>query len=375
MEAVDGPTFRGSKHNSHDGMQQLRLTEREHQVLEAVIHAYVEMAEPAGSRMVAKRFGLGVSPATIRNAMSDLEEKGLLYHPHTSAGRIPTDLAYRYYVDQLMGPLRLTAAQQRRLRKELREEAEATGPLEQLVARSLRVLGLITGELGIAIAPRLDEVVLEKIELVMLSSDKVLLVLTLRNGVIRTVYVDLPFTAPPEAITSVTGILNERLAGLNLSDVRATLPDRLRDVCADDPQSSELINIFMQSADDLTKPEVSGGELVLGQTSTLANQPEFAEGPSLRGLIELVERRDLLHGVLDSRPREGGPTITIGSEHQQPLLNAFTLVTSEYRMGGLTGILGVMGPTRMPYEKVAAIVQYTSMLMGELADPAPGSRG
>ncbi|MGD8277393.1 MAG: hypothetical protein PVH00_05175, partial [Gemmatimonadota bacterium] len=166
-------------------MQQPRLTEREHQVLEAVIHAYVELAEPAGSRMVAKKFGLGVSPATIRNAMSDLEEKGLLYHPHTSAGRIPTDLAYRYYVDQLMGPLRLTAAQQRRLRRELREEAEATGPLEQLVARSLRVLGLITGELGIAIAPRLDEVLLEKIELVMLSSDKVLLVLTLRNGVIR----------------------------------------------------------------------------------------------------------------------------------------------------------------------------------------------
>lgn len=355
-------------------MQNPHLTEREHQILEAVIHAYVDMAEPAGSRMVAKRFEIGVSPATIRNTMADLEEKGFLYHPHTSAGRIPTDLAYRYYVDRLMGPLRLSAAQQRRLRKELREEADSTGPLEQLVRRAMRVLGLITGELGLAIAPRLDEVVLEKIEMVLLASDKVLLVLTLRNGVIRTVYVDVPFAAPTEAIASVTLILNERLAGLTLSEVRATLQDRLRDVCPDDPESLELINIFMQSAEELAKPEVTGGELVLGQASTLASQPEFAEGARLRGLLELIEQRELLHTVLEGRPREGGPTITIGSEHVQPQLNSFTLVTSEYRLGGLTGILGVMGPTRMPYEKVAAIVQYTSMLMGELASPA-GSRG
>jgi heat-inducible transcriptional repressor len=356
-------------------MQKPPLTEREHQILEAVIHAYVEIAEPAGSRMVSRRFPLGVSPATIRNTMSDLEEKGYLYHPHTSAGRIPTDMAYRYYVDRLMGPLRLSAAQQRRLRKELREETEAAGPLEQLVRRALRVLGLITGELGLAIAPRLDEVVLERIELVVLSSEKVLLVFTLKNGVIRTVYVDVPVGAPAEAVSSVTMILNERLAGLSLSAVRASLPDRLRDACPDDPQSAELINIFMQSAEELTRPEVTGGELVLGHTSALANQPEFAEGARLRGLIELIEQRDLLHAVLESRPREGGPTITIGSEHAYPQLSPFTLVTSEYHLGGLTGILGVMGPTRMPYEKVAAIVQYTSVLMGELASPAAGSRG
>lgn len=360
---------------NRDEMQSPNLTDREHQILEAVIHAYVEMAEPAGSRMVARRFEIGVSPATIRNTMSDLEEKGFLYHPHTSAGRIPTDQAYRYYVDRLMGPLKLSPSQQRRLRKELRDDADPAGPLEQLVQRALRVLSLITGELGLAIAPRLDEVILEKIELVLLSSDKILLVLTLRNGLIRTVYVDVPFAAPTEAVASVTMILNERLAGLTLNEVRATLPERLRDACPDDPQSLELINIFMQSAEEFSKPQVTGGELMLGQTSALANQPEFAESERLRRLISLVEERELLHGILETRPREGGPTITIGSEHAHPQLNPFTLVTSEYRLGGLIGILGVMGPTRMPYEKVAAIVQYTSMLMGELAAPSPGTRG
>lgn len=345
------------------------MTERERQILEAVIRTYVETAEPAGSRTVARRFELGVSPATVRNAMSDLEEKGFLYHPHTSAGRIPTDLAYRYYVDALMNPVRLTAAEQRRLRKELRED-EAVGPLDRLLRRALHVLGLITGDLGLAMAPRLETVVLEKIELVMVSSEKILIVLTLKNGVVRTVYVDVPVAAPAETLAAVTMILNERLSGLSLSDVRAEIGDRLRDVGTGDQQSLELLNILLQSADDLLAPRgLSEGELMLGPTSALANQPEFAEGERLRGLIELTEQHDLLRSVLDARPREGAPTITIGSEHAHPRLSPFTLITSEYRVGRLTGVLGVMGPKRMPYEKVAAIVEYTNLLMSEITVP------
>lgn len=351
------------------------LTDRERQILEAVIRTYVETAEPAGSRTVARRFELGVSPATVRNAMSDLEEKGFLYHPHTSAGRIPTDLAYRYYVDALMAPVRLTAAEQRRLRKELREE-EVGGPLDRLLGRALTVLGLITGELGIAMAPRLDAVVLEKLELVRLSAEKILLVLTLKNGVIRTVYVDVPVAAPAETIAAVTMILNERLSGLSLSEIRDSLSERLRDAARDD-HSHELINIFLQSADDLLTPrELIEGKLMLGPASILANQPEFAEGDRLRNLLELTEQRELLQSVLDARPREGAATITIGSEHPHPRLNPFTLVTSEYKVGRMTGLLGVMGPTRMPYEKVAAIVEYTSMLMSELGvSGEPGTPG
>src|SRR4051794_4896993 len=121
----------------------VNLSEREERVLEAVIREYVETAEPAGSRTVAKRHGLGVSPATIRNAMSDLEEKGFLFHPHTSAGRIPTDMAYRYYVDTLMRPIRLAAVEQRRLRKEFSEaDTSAAGPIEWIIRRATQVLGL-----------------------------------------------------------------------------------------------------------------------------------------------------------------------------------------------------------------------------------------
>ena len=340
------------------------LNEREEKILDAVIRTYVETAEPAGSRTVAKRFGLGVSAATIRNAMADLEEKGFLFHPHTSAGRIPTDLAYRYYVNTLMQPARLTAAEQRVLRRELADDAGSA--LDRLIRRAAQVLGLLTGELGVAIAPKLDEVVLEKIELVSLSADKALMVLTLRNGLVRTVYVDLPTGLPPEALVSVTMILNERLAGQSLATIKQTLPDRLRDASASDAEG-ELLNIFMQSAEStLDNKEVS--DVHLGRTSVLANQPEFSDEAKLKRLIELTEERELLSRVLAGRAHQISPTITIGVENEEPQLAPFTLVTSEYRMSGVSGVIGVLGPTRMPYEKVAAIVEYTSRLIGDLAN-------
>ncbi|MGQ0563275.1 MAG: heat-inducible transcriptional repressor HrcA [Gemmatimonadota bacterium] len=338
------------------------LNEREARVLEAVIRTYVETAEPAGSRTVAKRFGLGVSAATIRNAMADLEDKGFLFHPHTSAGRIPTDLAYRYYVNTLMRPVRLTAAEHRRLRKELTDEQN--GPIERVIRRAAQVLGLLTGELGVAIAPRLEDVILEKLELVSISSEKVLMVLTLRGGVVRAVYVDLPVSVPAETLISVAMILNERLGGQTLATIRTTMPERLRDAgTAGAP--NELLNVFLQSAGDAIEPR-EGDDVHLGRTSVIANQPEFSTEDRLKSLIELTEERELLAGILSTREHDRLPMITIGTENTEPRLNRFTLVTSEYRMGNVSGVLGILGPTRMPYEKVAAIVEHTSRLMSEM---------
>jgi heat-inducible transcriptional repressor len=345
------------------------LTEREEQILEAVIRTYVETAEPAGSRTVAQRHGLNVSTATIRNAMAALEEKGFLFHPHTSAGRVPTDLAYRYYVDTLMRPVRVSAVEQRRLRREL--VAESPDALERLIRRAIQALGLVTGELGLAAAPRLAEAVLDKLELALVSSEKVLLVLTLRGGLIRTIYVDLPGVVPAETLAAVTMILNERLAGLTLQEIRSSLPERLRDAGTDE-NATGLLNILLESAEDLLDPlRVAGTELLLGRASVLANQPEFASGPRLRSLIELTEQKELLTDVLAAREHDDAPRITIGGEHRDPKLNSLTLITAEYRVRNLSGVLGVMGPTRMPYEKVAAIVEYTKNLMTELAMP-PG---
>src|SRR5690606_28782179 len=233
----------------------------------------------------------------------------------------------RYYVDTLMQPIRISAAEQRRLRRQLAEDGQ--GPLERLIRRSIQVLGLVTGELGVAISPRLDEVVLEKLELALVSTEKVLLVLTLRSGVVRTVYVDLPGGVPAETLAAVNAVLNERLAGHTLSEIRRTLAERLRDAVKDEP-ATELLNIFMQSAEDVLDPAgLEGTELLLGRTSVLADQPEFSSGPRLRSLIELTEQQDLLTGVLSMREHDRMPRITIGAEHGEQKLSTLTLVTSE----------------------------------------------
>ena len=349
-----------------------QLTDRERQVLEAVIRAYVDTAEAAGSRTIARRYELGVSPATIRNTMADLEEKGFLFHTHTSAGRIPTDRAYRYFVDDMMRPLPLSEAEQRRLSEEL-AQGDAAHPLEQLLRRAAHALGLVTGELGLVVSPRLDRTVLEKLELVGLSADKVLLVLTLGKGVVRTIYVDLPGHVPAETLAAVSAVLNERLAGHTLAEIRQTLPDRLRDAAVAGA-GGELLNIVLQSASELFDPaHFTRDNLMLGRTSVLANQPEFNDEARLRNLIELTEERDLLSAILADR--EIGPRlhVTIGTEHDNPKLTDFTLVTSTYRIGGTSGIIGVIGPTRMPYERIASIVTSASVLMSNVLGDAADS--
>ncbi len=344
------------------------LTDRERQVLEAVIETYVQTAEPAGSRTIAKRYQLGLSPATIRNTMSDLEDKGYLYHPHTSAGRIPTDLAYRVYVDYLMRPPAVAAAQAQRLRGELEGQRAA---IEAILSRAAQVLGVLTNELGVAVSPTIDEAVLERLDLLQVSSERLLLVLALQSGAVRTIFVEVPAQLAGDAVQQVTVVLNERLAGLTLKEIRTTLADRLRDAAPDEPGSSELLNIFVQEADELFDVPVAQapgiGGVHLGSTQPLTGQPEFATKQQLQGLLDVTERRDLLREALAARGAEG-LTITIGQEHSDTRLSPFTLVTSTYRFGPLTGVIGVMGPTRMPYDKIAALVNHTSRLVGELLE-------
>jgi heat-inducible transcriptional repressor len=341
------------------------LTERERQVLEAVIETYVATAEPAGSRTISRRSGLALSAATIRNTMSDLEEKGYLYHPHTSAGRIPTDLAYRVYVNSLMRPSEVSASDSHQIREELAERSA----VDQILERAAQVLGVLTKELGVAVGPSLDAAVLERVELLQAGSDRLLLVLTLKSGVVRTIFVEVPSHLAPAAVVNVAIVLNDRLAGLTLHEIRATLPERLRDA-ASDAGSSELLNIFIQEADDLFDMPPAGsaaGGVVLGSAQLLAGQPEFATKERFQGLLEVTERRDVLREALARRMGQG-LSITIGSEHQDPTLAPFTLVTASYRLGPLAGVIGVMGPTRMPYDKIVALVDHTSRLVGELLE-------
>ncbi len=345
------------------------LTPRERRVLEAVIQTYIQTAEPAGSRVLSRRFGLGVSPATIRNTMSDLEEKGFLMHPHTSAGRVPTDKAYRAYVDSLLNgtpaPSAIVLSERERLHAEISAKSST---IENILRRAAQSLGVLTQELGVALGPRLDASVLRALELVRVSGERLLLVLTLDGGVVRTVFVEVRGSLADSAVAEVTRVLNERLAGHSLRELRASVSDRLRDT-ATNPEAEDLLNIFVQEGEQLLDAALPASDVIVGQTSVLAAQPEFGGAENLRRLLTLTEEPARLADALrrthagDMRP---GVSITIGGEHGDPRLEQFTVVTAEYHAGALAGVIGVIGPTRMPYEKVISLVQHTSRLLSDL---------
>jgi heat-inducible transcriptional repressor len=342
------------------------LTDRERQVLEAVIETYVQTAEPAGSRTIAQRYQLGLSPASIRNTMSDLEEKGYLFHPHTSAGRIPTDMAYRVYVDSLIrfSPLAEEA------RGQLREQLSGGGTaIEAILRRAAQVLGVLTQELGIVLGPRLDEARLERLELIRVSAERILMVLRLKGGAAHSIFVEVPGEIAEKALAEVSLVLNERLSGLTLKEIRSSLSARLRDSSAG-ADASELLNIFIQESEQIFDVSIplTESHVLLGKTSVLAGQPEFARSDNLRKLLALTDKPEALGELLRRHNSRAGISITIGTEHGDPELSDFTVITAEYVAGALSGVIGVIGPTRMPYQKVITLVTHTSRLISELLD-------
>lgn len=299
--------------------------------------------------------------------MSDLEEKGFLFHPHTSAGRVPTNKAYRVYVDALLSSAPVAASAERdRLTEAL---AGSDSPIETILRRAAQSLGILTQELGIAMGPRLSTSILRSLDLVRVSDERLLMVLALEGGAVRTVFVEVAGSIAESALAEVTKVLNERLGGLSLEDIRQSLGARLRDSVSVH-EARELLNIFVEEAEALFDEQIPLGteHVVLGQPSLLVEQPEFAAADRMRRLIELTERPQALAEALKKRGETSGISITIGSEHADERLKDFTVVTAEYRAGQLAGVIGVIGPTRMPYQKVISLVNHTSQLLSDLLD-------
>jgi heat-inducible transcriptional repressor len=262
------------------------------------------------------------------------------------------------YVDQLIWRRPMAGPDSERLAKELRGDQ---GVIEGILEKAAQVLGVLTQELGVAVAPTFDEAVLERLELMHVSPERLLIILVVRGGLARTIFLEVRSQLPARAIAGVAGVLNERLSGLTLREIRSSLRERLRDT-SPGPSESELLNIFIEEADQVFDLP---GQVVLGSAQMLAEQPEFHSNERMRHLLELTERRDLLREALRRRD-QAGITVTIGSEHEDHRFSEFTIVTASYRRGGLAGVIGVMGPTRMPYEKVLALVEHTSRLVEDL---------
>ncbi len=330
------------------------LTPRERCVLRSVIHSYILNANPVGSRSLSKQYNLGLSPATIRNTMSDLEALGLLEQPYTSAGRQPTRLGYRVYVDDLMEEKKLSRRERRLIDNSV---SESSSNIDSILHHASALLGRLSNLLGVVLTPKFEKGVLHKIDLTRISENKLLVILTIRAGAVKTITMEIDFSIEEEEITQTARLLNERLSGLTIAEIRDKIYDRVSELPPDSHR--DLITLFVENADSLF--DFHGDQqFYIAGLKTLVEQPEFVKGEKLRTVIEMMEDEKVLIHLIGSGTPEEGVNIKIGECDIYEQSFDISVITSAFHLGDNIGRVGIIGPMRMDYSKLMSVVDYTA---------------
>ncbi len=324
-------------------------------LLKTLVEHYISEGQPIGSRTLLQHSGLDVSPATIRNVMSDLEQLGFITSPHTSAGRVPTKKGYRLFVDSLMT---VQPLDQRAL-SQLKSGLTSPNP-QALIANAADMLSQLTQFAGVILTPKRSRNTLKHLEFLHLSEKKILVILVTEDGQVqnRMLLTDKVFTA--SELTAASNYVNSQCQGLSLEEVHARLKQELQQVQMD---INHLMSAAMEAA---SQPDSSEKEAVViaGERNLLQIDDLSTNVTSLRKLFEIFERRTALMQLLDHSQRAEGVQIFIGGESGYLPLDECSLVTSPYEVDGqVVGTLGVIGPTRMAYERVIPIVDITAKLL------------
>ena len=329
------------------------LNRRQKNILRAIIGEFISSANPVGSKSLKESKNIKVSPATIRNVMKDLEGMGYLFQPHISAGRVPTDKAYRVYVNELISDNMLSIAQQEEVEELLRPYAV---DVESLLSTASNLLGEFTSDLGVVIAPLILEGELTGINLYSVSSQTVLVVLQLKEGFAKTIVLEIESSLPSNVLEMISGKLNEKLAGLELREIRKTISQRCRDLTN---EGSGIVKMLIDSADrvfDFSENE----KITYSGSANMLAKPEFVDPAKMSNMMNILENEKKLIQRLQETTIKQGINITIGTELDDPIVSELSFVTSSYKFGRQVGILAVVGPTRMEYKKAISIVNLTA---------------
>jgi len=329
------------------------LDARARQILRTLIARYVAEGQPVGSRTLAKASGLDVSPATIRNIVADLEEFGLVAAPHTSAGRVPTSQGYRVFVDSLLEVRPLDEPQVDKLRRELPTDAATP----DLLSSATSLLSEMTHFVGVVSVPKHEEFPFRHIDFVALDASRLLVILVFTDGQVQNRVIATQRAYAPSELEQIANYLNANFAGMRIDEIRARLVREMQD-------ESVRLNRLLSAAVEVAQKAFEGGKpsdmLVAGQTNLMGKQ-DAPDVDRLRELFEAFQRkRDLLQ-LLERCSHAEGVRLFIGEESGFAALDQFSLVTAPYGVGSrVLGVLGVIGPTRMAYERVIPVVQATA---------------
>jgi heat-inducible transcriptional repressor len=332
-----------------------KLAERQRELLRAVIREFIATAEPVASAALVRRYGLGVSSATVRSELAALEEMGLLTHPHTSAGRVPTDLGYRYFIESLMPRPSLLPAEQVTVSHQFQQAVSNTAEWLRLAASTLARL---TTEAAIVTPPATGRSVLKHVEAVPISERRVLLVAVLEGGAVRQELVELREPIATEHLRRLSSRLTATLGGHDAAAARAS-------VASETPADQQLVGALahMLAEHDATRSH----DVYYDGIQNILAQPEFTETDSIRDVVRLLEDRTRLATILPPALGAGEVHVAIGSEHHLEPLRGFSLVFGRYGLGeDVAGYVGIVGPTRMDYARSIGAVRYVGSLMSSL---------
>lgn len=336
------------------------LDERSRRVLFAVIQCYINTPGPVGSRVVTKKFSFGLSPATIRNIMSDLEDIGYLRQPHTSAGRVPTDVGYRFYVDSL------TANRQdpdMDFASELNRKLEAIKKdMNLFLDDAAKMLSSMSHYIGVTMSPNPGSTTLDRIELIKYKGDQVAVILFTDEGLIRNSIVRIDADAQQKDLSRISDYINANFSGLSLDAIKAVIVEEMvreRTLC--DSLITEAIRICREVF------SASPGSVYVSGLSEMLALPDFCEVSQIKGLMAAIEDKHVMVKLLDRISDSDGTQILIGSENPLAEMRKLSLVAAPYKEGGRSiGAIGIIGPTRMDYANAISIVDMTAKFITEM---------
>ena len=339
------------------------LDRRAQAILRAVIEDYVATAQPVGSQSLVERFHLGVSSATVRNVLAELELNGLLTHPHTSAGRIPTDEGYRWYVESIMETVPLPDVEQLMIRHQFGQVEFASEHWFRLAASTIAGM---TRAAGLATPAKPAAARVRRVDLVGITDRLASIILVMREGAIKQVLVTCDEAADQTMLSIVAGVLNERVGGRTASEAEASLEqlDERLPYALLIRRVGERIVRTLREYDSAAVEEVFSDGLL-----NVMDAPEFAQSDKLRRVFSALENRTYIGELVDSVAEGGAVRVVIGHENTASDMNEVSLVLAPYgRPGRAVGLVGVLGPTRMAYQQAIGTVRFVSGLMNELID-------
>lgn len=333
------------------------LNLREQDILRSIVNFYILKAVPVGSRKLSKFLEgkLELSAATIRNIMADLEELEYIDHPHTSAGRIPTDKGYRFYVDSLAKIEKLSREEISFVRRLSEKEID-----DKILKEAGNILALISQAIGFVRIPNIQNLKVTKVQLIELSSTRILVVLALDSNLVRHVTLESEFEISDQNLDKISNYLNEKISGRKLSFIQENFAELIENI---EEREAPLLRLFVDSVDQIFHPEREESIITSG-AQNLLQYPEFEDLNSARSIIELFENKDLVIHLLDSASDIDSTKVLIGSESNSEHFKDYSVVLSNYKFGSAEGTIGLIGPKRMNYAKMMSLVQNVSKILG-----------